>query len=193
MKKMITILMAAGLVCGCFAVDSIYKGTAKNPKNLVCCYAGGKFYSDAARKNQIYHHPGSMVSKEAKASLQNCIYRLSGDRIYKGSSLKKEDCIATIFETKTCKGDALAAKVYEGFVVVRDAKTTYDKKTKIKTVTEYKTTFDSVNEAKAKVLFTIDNNKIYRGDSTDDKDCILSYTGKFTAGRLLFMAIELTK
>ena len=193
MKKMITILMAAGLVCGCFAVDSIYRGNSKEPKNLVCCYVGGKFFSDAARKNQIYHHPGNMVSKEAKASLKNCIYRLSGDRIYKGSSLKKEDCIATIFETKNCKGDTLAAKVYEGFVLVRDAKTTYDKKTKIKTVTEYKTTFDNINEAKAKVLFTIDNNKIYRGDSTDDKDCVLSYTGKFTAGRLLFMAIELTK
>jgi len=60
-------------------------------------------------------------------------------------------------------------------------------------VTGYKLTADSVKEIQPKVLFTIDNNKIYRGDSTDDKDCLLTYTGKFTAGRLLFMAIELAK
>ena len=60
-------------------------------------------------------------------------------------------------------------------------------------MTSFKLTADSVNEIQPKVLFTIANNKIYRGDSTDDKDCLLTYTGKFTAGRLLFMAIELTK
>ncbi len=193
MKKMISLLMAAGLICGCFAAENIYKGNSKDQKDFICCYQGGRFYSDTARKKPIYHHPGNMVSKEAKATLKNCIYRLMSDKIYKGSSVKKEDCIATIFETKECKGDTLGAKVYEGFVLIRDVKTSYDKKTKIKTVTGFKTTFDNINEAKAKVLFTIDNNKIYRGDSADDKDCVLTYTGKFTAGRLLFMAIELTK
>ena len=190
MKKLLVFSMVAGLALGVFAAENIYRG---NTKDLVACYMGGRFYSDAARKNQIYHHPGNMVSKEKKATLQNCIYRLMGEKIYKGSSVAKPDCIATIFETATSKGDTLAAKVYEGFVVPRDVQKTYDKATKTDTVTSFKLTADSVNEIQPKVLFTIANNKIYRGDSTDDKDCLLTYTGKFTAGRLLFMAIELTK
>jgi len=193
MKKALALSLCAVLSFGAFAAESIYKGNSKDAKDLLCTYMGGKFYSDAARKNQIYHHPGNMVSKEPKATVKNCIYRLSGDKIYKGNSLKKEDCIATIFETKTRKGDALEGKVFEGFIMVRDAVKNYDKKTKTTTITSYKTTSNSVNEVKAKVLFTIANNKIYKGDSTDDKDCVLTYTGNFTAGRLLFMAIELAK
>lgn len=193
MKKFLAFSMVAGLALAGFAADNIYKGNSKKAEDLVCCYQGGRFYADTAKKKQIYHHPGNMVSKEPKATVKNCIYRLSGDKIYKGSSLAKKDCIATIVETKVSKGDALAAKVFEGFIMVRDIKKNYDKKTKTTTVTGFKTTSDSVHEVQAKVLFTIDNNKIYKGDSTDDKDCVLTYTGKFTAGRLLFMAIELTK
>ncbi len=193
MKKLLALAMVVGLASVGFAAESIYRGNSKDAKDLVCTYMGGRFYSDAARKNQIYHHPGNMVSKEAKATPQNSIYRLMGGKIYKGFSSAKPDCIATIFETKTSKGEALAAKVYEGFVVVRDVKTAYDKATKTDTVTAFKLTGDGINEIQPKVLFTIDNNKIYRGDSTDDKDCLLTYTGNFSAGRLLFMAIELTK
>ena len=193
MKKLLTISLAAVLAAGCLAADNIYRGNSTAEGDFVCCYQGGRFYSDAARKNQIYHHPGNMVSKEPKATVQNCIYRLMGDKLYKGSSAAKEDCLATIVETSIKKGDTLSAKIYEGFVMVRDVQKSYDKTTKIDTVTGYKLTSDSVNEIQPKVLFTIANNKIYRGDSTDDKDCLLTYTGKFTAGRLLFIAYELTK
>lgn len=34
---------------------------------------------------------------------------------------------------------------------------------------------------------------IYRGASTNAKDCLLTYTGSFPSSRLLFMAIELAK
>ena len=193
MKKLMVFSMVAGLALGSFAAENIYRGNSKNAKDLVCCYMGGRFYADAARKKPLYHHPGNMVSKEAKATPKNSIYRLMSGRIYKGYSVAKPDCIATIFETKTLKGEALAAKIYEGFVVIRDVKTSYDKKTKIDTVTGFKVTSDGVNQVQPKVLFTIENNKIYRGDSTNDKDCLLTYTGNFTAGRLLFMAIELAK
>ena len=193
MKKLALISMALTLSLGTFAAESIYRGNSKDAKDLVCTYMGGKFYSDAARKNQIYHHPGNMVSKEAKATAKNSIYRLMGDRIYKGYSVKKEDCIATIFETKTFRGEALAAKIYEGYVIVRDVKKSYDKKTKTDTVTGFKVTLDGINQAQPKVLYTIANNKIFRGDSTDDKDCLLTFTGSFSAGRLLFIAIELAK
>ena len=193
MKKLAMVAAAVCVSLGSFAAESIYRGNSKDAKDLVCTYMGGKFYSDAARKNQIYHHPGNMVSKEAKATAKNSIYRLMGDRIYKGYSVKKEDCIATIFETKTCRGEALAAKIYEGYVIVRDVKKSYDKKTKTDTVTGFKVTLDGINQAQPKVLYTIDNNKIFRGDSTNDKDCLLTFTGTFSAGRLLFMAIELAK
>ncbi len=190
MKKFLVISMVAGLTMGVFAAENIYRG---NTKDLVACYMSGSFYSDAARKNLIFHHPGNMVSREKKATAQNSIYRFMSDKIYKGYSVAKPDCIATIFETRTSRGETLAAKIYEGFVVVRNVNTTYDKATKSDIVTSFKLTGDGINEIHPKVLFTIANNKIYRGDSTDDKDCLLTYMGNFSASRLLFMAIELTK
>ena len=193
MKKLLVLSMVAGLALGGFAAEKIYRGNSTEDKDIICYYQGSRYYSDAARKEPIFHHPGNMAGPGSKTTLKECTYRLMGDRIYKGSSAKKEDCIATILETKISKGDTLAAKIFEGFVVVRDIKKTYDKATKTDTVTGYKVTADSVKEITPKVLFTIDNNKIYRGDSTDDKDCVLTYTGRFTAGRLLFMAIEFTK
>ena len=193
MKKALALSLCAVLSFGAFAAENIYKGNSKDAKDLLCTYMGGKFYSDAARKNQIYHHPGNMVSKEPKATLKNCIYRLSGNKLYKGSSLKKEDCIATIFETKTSKGNTLEAKVFDGFIVVRNVVSNYDRKAKAEVVTSYKTSSDGINMVEPKVLFTIANNKIYKGNSTDDKDCVLTFTGSFSAGRLLFMAIELAK
>ena len=39
--------------------------------------------------------------------------------------------------------------------------------------------------------FAID--AIYKGDSKDAKDCVLTYTGSLTASRLLFVCIELAK
>ena len=193
MKKLLIFSLTAALAAGCFAADNIYRGNSTAEGDFVCCYQGGRFYSDAARKNQIYHHPGNMVSKEAKATLQNSIYRLMGNKLYKGASTAKEDCLATIVETSTKKGDTLSAKIYEGFIVPRDEVKSYDKATKIETVTSCKLTGDGINEIQPKILFTIANNKVYRGDSTDDKDCLLTYTGAFTAGRLLFIAYELTK
>ena len=91
MKKLLVFAMVAGMALGSFAVDTIYRGSSKDAKNIVCYYMGGHFYSDAARKNSIYHHPGNMVSKEAKATPQNSIYRLMGDKIYKGYSSAKPD------------------------------------------------------------------------------------------------------
>ncbi|MBO4633495.1 MAG: hypothetical protein J5858_16385 [Lentisphaeria bacterium] len=193
MKKMLVVSMIAGLALSNFAAEKIYRGNSKDAKDIICYYQGQRFYSDAARKNPIYHHPGNMVSKDAKATAKNSIYRLMGDRIYKGYSLAKPDCIATIFETKTKRGDALSAKIFDGFIIVREVVKSTDKKTKSEVVTSYKVTADGINEIQPKVLFTIDNNKIYRGDSTNDKDCVLTFTGSFPASRLLFMAIELTK
>ena len=193
MKKFIVLTLVAGLALSCFAAEKIFRGNSRDDKDIICYYQGSRFYSDAARKEAIYCHPGNMAGKGAKTTPKECLYRFMGGQIYKGFSINKADCIATIFETKTSKGETLAAKIFEGFVKVSHVTTSYDKATKSDTVTGYKTTSDGIHEVTPKVLFTIDNNKIYRGDSTDDKDCVLTYTGRFTAGRLLFMAIELVK
>ena len=192
MKKLLACAMIAGLALGSFAADVIYRGNSKDAKDAVCYFQGGKFFEDAARKKQIYHHPGNMVSKEARATAKNSIYRLMGGRIYKGFSIKPEDCIATIFETKTRKGNTVEARIYAGVVFPRDVVEKNEKGTK--TITSFKLTSDNKNTyIDPKPLFTIANNKIYRGDSTDDKDCVLSYTGNFNSSRLLFIAVELAK
>lgn len=191
MKKLLACAMIAGLALGSFAADVIYRGNSKDAKDAVCYFQGGKFFEDAARKKQIYHHPGNMVSKEAKATPKNSIYRVMRGGIYKGFSLKPEDCIATIFETKTKKGNTVEAKIYAGVVIPREVEEKNEKGTK--TITSYKLTSDSKTVIDPKPLFTIANKKIYRGDSTDDKDCVLTYTGNFNSSRLLFIAIEFAK
>ena len=194
MKKSLIFALVAGCAMSCFAAEYIYRGTSKKAEDMVCCYMGGRFFADAARKQQIYHHPGNMVSKEAKATRANCIYMIMGDRLYKGASSDKKDCIATILETKkNNRGETLSATVFEGFVVVRDQKWSEDKKAKTQTLTGYKVTADGVNKIQPKVLFTIANNKIFRGSSGNDKDCLLNYTGKFNTSRLIFIAVERAK
>ena len=191
MKKLLACAMIAGLAMGTFAIDKIYRGNSTDDKDIVCYFQGGKFYQDAAKKQQIFHHPGNMVSKEKKATPKNSIYRLMGGKIYKGFSIKPEDCIATIFETKTKKGNTVEARIYAGVVIPREVEEKNEKGTK--TITSYKLTSDSKTIIDPKPLFTIANNKIYRGDSTDDKDCVLTLVGNFNSSRLLFIAVEFVK
>ena len=191
MKKLFVCAMLMGLVLPAFAIDAIYKGDAR--KEAVCYFFRGSFYADAARKNLIYNHPGNAVSKEkGRITAKNAIYRIMSDKIFKGYSVKKDDCIATIVETKTQKGNLKAAKVYEGWAQVRDKKEKFEKGG-ITIITSMKVTSDGISKPAGKVLYTISDNKIYKGDSTDAKDCVLNYTGDLNASRLLFVCIELAK
>ena len=81
--------------------------------------------------------------------------------------------------------------IYNGFVTFKD---TEEKRETvgITIITEYKVQQDG-KYVPGEVLYTIKDNKIYRGASTDAKDCLLTFTGSFTSSRLLFMAVELTK
>lgn len=193
MKALFVLCAVAGLaVCG-MAAEKIFLGTSMDDKDIIAVYNRGRFYADAARKQLIYTHPGNMVSKEAKATSANCIYRLMGDRIFKGFSTKKEDCIATIFAIRTQKGYVKEGKIYEGWKIIRDAVEKREKGS-ITIVTSYKVTADGIKEeARPKVLFTIKDGRMYRGDSTADKDCVLGWTGDLDSARLLFMGIELVK
>ena len=189
MKKLASAVLALGMLAAVQAAETIYKGDSKDAKDVICYYQGGKFFADAARKQCIYHHPGNMVAKAPRATAKNAVYRLMGDKIYKGYSLKPEDCIASIVETKTVKGDTVCAKIYQGVVYVRDKQ-----EKSIKGGTElvsYKVGRTAIKAEDIPVMFTVANGKIYKGDSTKPEDCVLTFTGKFGASRLLFMAIEL--
>ena len=191
MKKIMLTAFAAVIALSSQAIDIIYRGNSTDEKDIVCYFQGGRFYADKARKECLYHHPGNMVAKDQKATPQNCLYRLMSDKLYKGFSNKKEDCVATIFETKTFKGNTVGAKIYPGFVIVRDKK---EKSIKGGTeIVSFNTTRDAVNVEKISALYTFADGKLYKGDSTDPADCVLTLKGSFNSARLLFIAIELTK
>ncbi|HCG25036.1 MAG TPA: hypothetical protein DE060_07975 [Lentisphaeria bacterium] len=191
MKKGLTLALFCGLMLGCFAAETIYRGDSRQGKDIICYYQGGKFYSDVARTQLLYNHPGNVVSKDLKPAYGTGLYRLMGNRIYKGFSVDKKDCLGTLIETKTQRGNVLEAVIYDGFVTFKD---TEEKREAggITIITEYNVLKD-LKYVPGEVLYTIKNNKIYRGNSTDAKDCLLTYTGNFTSSRLLFMAVELTK
>lgn len=191
MKKALLAAFAAVIALSSQAIDIIYRGNSTDDKDIVCYYQGGKFFADKARKECLYHHPGNMVAKDKKATAKNAIYRLMSDKIYKGFSINKADCIATIFETRTSKGNTVGAKIYPGFVIVRDK---VEKSIKGGTeIVSFNTTRDAVNVEKIPALFTFADGKLYKGDSTDPADCVLTLKGSFNSSRLLFIAIELTK
>ena len=191
MKKMLFAAFAAVIAISSQAIDIIYRGNSTDDKDIVCYYQGGKFFADKARKECLYHHPGNMVAKDQKATAKNAIYRLMSDKIYKGYSINKADCVATIFETKTYKGNTVGAKIYPGFVIVRDK---IEKSIKGGTeIVSFNTTRDAVNVEKIPALFTFADGKLYKGDSTDPADCVLTLKGDFNSSRLLFIAIELAK
>ena len=192
MKKFLSAIMAIGMTAAAFAADTIYRGDSTDAKDVICYFQGGKFYADAARKEVLYSHPGNMVSREATAKADNCIYRLMNDKIFKGYSNKPEDCIATIVPVKEVKGDVVVAKIYPGFVMVRDK---VENRIKGGTeLTSYNVTREGgVNVEDIPVLYTVADNKIFKGDSTNPEDCLLTFTGSFNSSRLLFMAVELTK
>ena len=189
MKKLFVCAMLMGLVLPAIAIDTVYKGDSKD---AVCYYFSRNFYADAARKQLLFNHPGNLVSKEKKATNKNAVYRLMSNKIFKGYSIKKEDCIATIVESKTQKGYTKEAKIYEGWAVVREKKEKFEKGG-ITIITSQKVTADGKSKPAGKVLYTISGNKIYKGDSTDAKDCVLNYTGDFDSSRLLFIAVEFAK
>ncbi len=140
-------------------------------KKIICYYQGGKFYSDVARTQLLYNHPGNVVSKDLKPAYGTGLYRLMGNRIYKGFSVDKKDCLGTLIETKTQRGNVLEAVIYDGFVTFKD---TEEKREAggITIITEYNVLKD-LKYVPGEVLYTIKNNKIYRGNSTDAKDCLL--------------------
>lgn len=191
MIKIFTLALTCGLMLGCFAADTIYRGNSKQKKDIICYYQGGKFYSDEARTKLLYNHPGNVVSKDLNPAYGTGLYRLVGNKIYKGFSIDKKDCIGTLFETKTQKGNVLEAVIYKGVVTFKD-KTEKREPGGITIVTEY-TVQENGKYVQGVVLYTIKDNKIYRGKSTDAGDCLLTFTGNFTSARLLFMAVELTK
>ncbi len=191
MKGLLALVIGLAITTSVFAVDTLYKGNSKDAKDAICYYKGGRYFSDAACTQRIFHVPGNMVAKGTEnASAANAIFRLQGNRIYKGFSINKEDCIATILETQLKKGNVVQAVIFDGLVMFKDKEENRDNG--MTTITSYKVVQDN-KEVPGKILYTIKDNKIFRGASTDDADCLLTYTGSFNSARLLFMAFEFAK
>lgn len=196
MNKWLLAILTLTLAVNSWAADTVFRGDSKDAKDAVAYFKGGCYYSDAACKQLIYHHPGNMVAKEKPAKPQNAIYRLMSDKIYKGFSINKKDCLATIVVSETAKGNVVQAKVYEGFAMARDGERTAPKPG-VELWKDFVVTRDGkLPEAgmmpeSVPVLFTIKDNKIYKGDET--KECVLTLSAPFNSSRLLFMCVELAK
>ena len=194
MKALLAVSLAFCAAFSVQAMDTIYRGTNQAPESAVCYYQSGKFYADAGRKECLYAHPGHCVCKGPgpASPAKNALYRFNGGKMYKGASVNAKDAVATIVEYRRKGGATLEAKIYEGFVIALNEQYELSKSAGDKTETaNYKITRDGKTEEKIPVLFTVDGNKIYKGDSKDDSQCVLSYTGEFNASRLLFMAMIL--
>ncbi len=191
MKRFLALVMVFALTASAFAASTLYRGNSTDEKDAICYSKLNWFYADAAYKQKIYNVFGNTVSKGTeKASEENAIYRLQDKSIYKGFSIQKEDCLATILETKIKKGVIEEALIFEGLVTFKDKEETRENNTT--TVTKYSVVKDEV-EVPGKILYTIKDNKVYRGSSTKEEDCLLTFTSSFSAARLLFLALEFAK
>ena len=194
-----SVLAATVVICAAFAaeaMETIYKGAKQDPANAICYFQSGKFYADAERKECLYAHPGHCVCKGAgpASPAKNALYRFNGGHMFKGASINKNDAIASIVEYKRRGGATVEAKIFDGFIIALNEQYELSKSAGDKTETHnYKITRDGKTEVKITPLYTVANNKIYKGDSTDDAQCVLSYTGEMNASRILFMALELLK
>lgn len=168
----------------CFAAETIFKGNTKNP---VCYYQGRKFYKDSALKSVLFYYVDNVISDKAKPAYGTGLYRFMGGRIYKGFSINNKDCIATLVETKTKRGDIKEAKIYKGYAVARDF-SRKSEKGGIEIVTKYNMSPNGIQVVPMTPIYTIKDGKMYRGNSTAAKDCVLSWTGDFNGACLLFMA-----
>lgn len=169
------------------AAEIIYKGADK--KEIISYYQSRKFFSDSARKKLLFFHPGNVVDTTEKIPYGKGLYRFISGRIYKGFSNAPKDCIATIVETHTKRGDVKEAKIYQGYAIARDV-VRKSEKGSVEKVVSFKITRDGIKEAQVPVLFTIKDRRMYKGNSTNAKDCVLNWTGDFNGSRLLFMAIQ---
>lgn len=173
--------------------EIIYRGNSTAENDIVAYYKGGYFYADKELTQVLYHHPGNMVGKGEKATSTNAIYRLMGGQLYKGFSMNAADCVASIVETRTYKGNIQIAQIFDGWAKERDVVTeTPAPGLNIKKEFAVQK-FGSFSPSDIPVIYTVIGNRIYKGESSDDADCVLTFTGEFNGARLLFMAVELTK
>ncbi len=169
----------------------VFKGANQSPENVVAVYQSNKFYSDLEKTKLLVAHPGNVVKQTPETADEAADHRLMGGRIYDGWTLDKGKCIATIVETKTRKGNVEEAVIYDGYAIARDF-VRVTPESGVEVVESFNITKDGLTETKdpVYVLYRIKDKKIYKGDSTDDKDLVLSYTGDINSSRLLYLATE---
>ena len=158
---------------------------------VVCYYKGQKFFSDEACTEMLYSHPGNTVGKVHPVPYGEGLFRFASGRMYKENSYDNADVVGTIVEVRTKKGDVLEAKIFDGCVFARDVEKVDNDKDE--DIYKFKLSRDNVMREAIPAKYTYKEGRLYRGDSTEDRDCVMVIDPSLNSSRLLFVALTFVK
>jgi len=196
-KKLTTATMAGGLAADREPVGEIPEKIAKNAlfdvanQKVACYYKAQKFYADEACTELLYFHNGSAVGDKPQIAYGEGLFRFASGRMYKGNSYDVKDVVASIAEIRSKRGDTLEAKIYKGCVFVRDLEKVDNDNGE--DVYKFHVSYDNIKRAEIPALFTYKDGKLYRGDETEDRDCVMVIDPALNASRILFAAMTFAK
>ncbi len=192
LKKWNCFLIAFAMVFGLFSVENALAAGEVLDKDgkLITYYASNVFYADKEKSKVLFYHPGNEVGTEKNITDENRAYTLLGGRIHPKSSRDRFESIGSLIPTAWKKGYTLEGKIYEGPAQARDKEEVRLDDGTVK-LESYNVTKGGSSIDQIPVLFTIKDNGFYKGDSTDAKDLLATFTpNEFSDSRLLFIAVE---
>lgn len=160
-------------------------------QSVVCYFKAQKFFADEACTELLYAHPGNTVGKVDPVPYGEGLYRFASGRMYKENSYDNKDVVATIVEVRTKRGDVLEAKIFDGCVFARDTEKIDNDKGE--DIYKFKLSRDNVTREVIPAKYTYKEGKLYRGDSTEDRDCVMVIDPTLNSTRLLFAAFTFVK
>ncbi|MCQ2396149.1 MAG: hypothetical protein MJ106_00425 [Lentisphaeria bacterium] len=160
-------------------------------QSVVCYYKGQKFFADEACTEMLYSHPGNTVGTEHPVPYGKGLFRFASGRMYKENSYNNADVVGSIIEVRTKKGDVLEAKIFDKCVFARDVEKVDNDKGE--DIYKFKLSFDNVERAEIPATYTYKEGRLYRGDSTEDRDCVMVIDPTLNSARLLFVALTFVK
>ncbi|MCQ2403849.1 MAG: hypothetical protein MJ202_09015 [Lentisphaeria bacterium] len=160
-------------------------------QSVVCYYKGQKFFADEACTEMLYSHPGNTVGTEHPVPYGKGLFRFASGRMYKENSYNNADVVGSIIEVRCKKGDVLEAKIFDKCVFARDVEKVDNDKGE--DIYKFKLSWDNVERAEIPATYTYKEGKLYRGDSTEDRDCVMVIDPTLNSSRLLFVALTFVK
>ena len=160
-------------------------------QSVVCYYKGQKFFADEACTEMLYSHPGNTVGTEHPVPYGKGLFRFASGRMYKENSYNNADVVGSIIEVRCKKGDVLEAKIFDKCVFARDVEKVDNDKGE--DIYKFKLSWDNVERAEIPAKYTYKEGRLYRGDSTEDRDCVMVIDPTLNSARLLFVALTFVK